>query len=270
MLVREDGNGYREDRVFGWLKARRRAKLLAEPFPETWRTLIEKNSALYRTLSQEERGRLHDALRLFIAERDWEACGGLEMTDEVKVTVAAQACLLTLGRTVDAYDHVRTVLVYPEAYYVPVEEADEAGVVVEEEEDREGEAWEQGSVVLSWADVKGDARRCDGRNLVLHEFAHQLDMGDGAANGTPRLEDAGAEARWARVMSAEFAALRERARTRGRGVLDTYGAEDESEFFAVAAEAFFERPRDLRRQRPELYDLLRDYFRQDPAERIRR
>lgn len=253
--------------MFAWLKARRRRKLLAEPFPKAWEEMLQRQVALYRGLSPEERARLHDDLRIFAAEVNWEGCGGQPVTEDMKVLIAGQGCMLTLGRAVDELLVVRSILVYPEAYYAPSDDVDEAGVVSEGEEDREGEAWEYGSVVLSWADLRQDARRNDGRNLVLHEFAHQLDMADGAANGTPPLGDRDLAAQWAEVMSREFHALRERADRGRRGVLDTYGAEDESEFFSVCTEAFFERGRELKRKQPELYDLLAAYFKQDPASR---
>ncbi len=253
--------------MFAWSKKRRRAKILAKPFPDEWRRVLAKNVALYRFLSEEESAKLHGHLRLFMTEHEWEGCGGQTITDEIKVTISAQACLLTLGRDADEYRMVRAILVYPAAYFAPVEEADEAGIMAVDDEGREGEAWPQGMVVLSWRDARHDARRRDGRNLVLHEFAHQLDMGDGVVNGTPALYDADLFGRWKLVMTREFEALKERASKNQKGVLDAYGAEDEGEFFAVATEAFFERPVDLRHQHPELYGLFKDYYRQDPAAR---
>lgn len=249
----------------GWLQERRRRNILSQPFPSEWLETLEKKVALYRLLSAEERAMLHDQLRIFMAERDWEGCGGQSVGDEVKVTISALACLLTLGRDVDEYNMVRTILVYPTAYFSTVEEPDESGVVAVDDDDREGEAWPHGVVVLSWRDARHDAKRLDGRNLVLHEFAHQLDMGDGAANGTPVLDSGEMAERWNAVMAGEFNALKRRAGKNQKGVLDTYGAEDESEFFAVATEAFFERPGALMQEHKALYDLLKGYYRQDPS-----
>jgi len=261
----------REATVLAWLRERRRQKILEEVFPAPWAELLQREVALYRGLSGEERTRLHDDLRLFAAEVSWEGCGGQPVTDEMKLLVAAQACVLTLGRSLGDLAIVRSVLIYPEAYWAPADDVDEAGVVSEGEEDREGEAWESGLVVLSWSDLRQDARRNDGRNLVLHEFAHQLDMNDGEVNGTPRIDDAALRARWAEVMAAEFEALGERAdKGRRGGVLDTYGAEDEGEFFAVCTEAFFERGREMKKKHPDLYAVLAAYYRQDPAMREER
>ncbi len=248
----------------GWLRERRRAKLLAGPFPDKWRALLEEKVALYRRLPPKERDSLHDQLRVFAAERDWEGCGGLRVTDEMKVVISALACMLTLGRGVDEFDIVRTILVYPAAYRSRDEETDESGVVAVDREGREGEAWSHGAVVLSWKDVRRDASRLDGRNLVLHEFAHQLDMGDGVANGTPALSDVRLAERWKSVMTEAFERLKKGGAKRGE-VLDLYGAEDESEFFAVATEAFFELPAELAQQHPGLYSILRDYYRRDPV-----
>lgn len=250
--------------MLSWLKKRRRAKLLEAPFPGEWLQVLKRNVALYHGLSEEQRAKLHDQLRIFMAERDWEGCGGQSVGGEVKVTISALACLLTLGRGVDEYSMVRTILVYPTAYFSTVEEPDESGVVAVDDDDREGEAWPHGVVVLSWRDARHDAKRLDGRNLVLHEFAHQLDMGDGEANGTPVLDNSDMAERWKAVMTDEFNALKRRAGKHQKGVLDTYGAEDESEFFAVATEAFFERPEALMQEHRALYDLLKGYYRQDP------
>ena len=251
--------------MFSWLKERRRAQIVEAPFPDEWRQVLERNIALYRDLSEEQRESLHDQLRVFMAERSWEGCGGLKITDEMKVVISALACMLTLGRSVDEYSMVRTILVYPTAYFSTVEEPDEFGVVAVDDDDREGEAWPEGVVVLSWRDARHDAKRLDGRNVVLHEFAHQLDMGDGAANGAPILDSRDMAERWKAVMASEFEALKRRAAKNQKGVLDAYGAEDESEFFAVATEAFFELPAKLARQHSDLYSLLRDYYRRDPV-----
>ena len=144
--------------MFRWLRERRRRRILAEPFPPEWEEMLG-GVALCKALPQPARERLRDDLRLFMAERHWEGCGGLELTDEIRVTVAAQAAILTLGRSVDAFGHVASVLVYPERFFAPVVEEDEDGVVSEYEDDLEGEAWERGTVILSWSDVRLDARR---------------------------------------------------------------------------------------------------------------
>lgn len=255
--------------MLAWLRRRRRQRILEDPFPEALREVLHRDVALWRVLSDDERRRLEDDLRVFMAERTWEPCGGIDLTQERRALIAAQACVLTLGRSVDAFGHVRTILVYPDRYMAPEAEEDDLGVVTETLEDREGEAWERGQVVLSWADLRQDARKLDGRNLVLHEFAHQLDLLDFLAAARPAgSEEREAHARWARVLTETHALLCELDQKGRRDpVLDTYGAEDPAETFAVATEAFFERPRRLRQFHPDLYRVLSEYYSQDPAAR---
>jgi hypothetical protein len=255
--------------IFGFWKKRKRERLLQEPFPPEWERTLKKNFALYAELADSHKAKLRDDLRIFMAEKYWEGCGGLRMRDEVQVTIAAQACYLVLGLTVDEYERLSTVIVYPTAFVTPREEEDEFGIVYEEEEDMEGEAWPAGTVVLSWSDaLVGGKHSGDGRNLIFHEFAHQLDMRDGSIDGTPVLRSPDQYRRWVEVMTAEFEAL-QRAADRGRRtLLDQYGSDDESEFFAVATESFFEQPLALRRHHPELYEVMQMYYQQDPAARF--
>jgi Mlc titration factor MtfA (ptsG expression regulator) len=256
--------------MWHWLRRRRRERILSEPFPESWREALARDSALWRVLNAEERLRIESDLRLFLAERTWEPCGGVDLTEERRVLIAAQACILTTGRSVDAYDHVRTILVYPERFMARDAEEDDLGVVTETYDDREGEAWERGQVILSWADVRQDSRRLDGRNLVLHEFAHQVDLLDflrAVRVGTPQERER--HERWRRVLGETYDLLCDLDDSGRRDpVLDTYGAEDEAECFAVSTEAFFERPARLRQFHPELYLVLTEYYNQDPALRM--
>ena len=253
--------------MFGWLKERRRRRILAGPFPAPWEEALAREVALWRAVPGELKPRLRDDLRLLVAERSWEPCGGLELTEAMVAVIAAQACVLTLGRSVDAFDHVRSVLVYPARYWAPGAEEDEAGVVTEGWEDLEGEAWERGIVVLSWADLKQDAKHMDGRNLVLHEFAHQVDLLDFLGAARPRSqEERGRYGRWRETFLELYDGFCE-AVDSGRKVkvLDEYGADEEAEFFAVATEAFFERGALLKTHHPELYGLLGEYYALDPA-----
>lgn len=250
-----------------WWRNRRRARILAEPFPEEWLRLIEREVALWHAVPEGQRLRLLNDVRLFVAERYWEPCGGLELTPPMCAVIAAQACILTLGRSVEAFDHVRSIIVYPSSYRAPDVWEDESGIVTEELDDREGEAWEWGSVVLSWRELLANARTLHGRNLVLHELAHQLDLLD--AVDRPTLGSAERRAQNARWMEALLDAHERFCEQidRGRRVkaLDEYGAEDESEFFAVATESFFERGAFLKANHPELYLVLSEYYNQDPA-----
>ena len=239
-----------------------------QPFPRKWLAFLQKNVAHYRFLSESEKKKLRDDIRIFIAEKHWEGCGGLKMTDEIKVTIAGMACLLVLGMEHNYFDRVKSILVYPSVYVGPDSPERGTGIVDEEGQARLGEAWYRGPVILSWDEARADGRlRHRGHNLVFHEFAHQLDMLDGVINGTPPLKNAEESRRWHEVMTAEFERLVRRTEQDRAALLDSYGATDEGEFFAVATECFFERPVELSERRPQLYELLRDYYRQDPAKR---
>jgi Mlc titration factor MtfA (ptsG expression regulator) len=254
---------------FSWLKRRRRRRLLDQPFPEEWLEILSRNVLSYARLTQSEQAKLRDDLRILVAEKHWEGCGGLTMTDEIKVTISAQASLLLLGFQDEYFDMSPTVLVYPDAYVAPGRTITKGGVVLEGEAHREGEAWYRGPIILSWADALAGGRcQSGGDNLVLHEFAHQLDMQNGRiVDGTPPLATREQYRRWQEVMSAEFDRLDRDCRHGRPTLLDCYGATDPGEFFAVASECFFERPREMSRRHPSLYEILRDFYHQDPARR---
>jgi Mlc titration factor MtfA (ptsG expression regulator) len=248
-----------------WWKQRRRRKILARPFPAAWELVLHENFAIYRRLSTDERQRLNERSQIFVAEKYWEGCGGLVMTDEIRITIAAQACLLVLGLEHEFYDRLLSVLVYPTGYFADERRHLPAGVVSEETVLRLGEAWTSGPVILSWDDVLDGGRfPGNGRNVVFHEFAHVLDLDHSGPDGTPELADAERYRTWHEVMTAEYNRLRRRSERRQKTLLDPYGATDEAEFFAVATETFFERPLQLADQHPQLFPLLRDFFRQDP------
>src|SRR5579864_7134988 len=216
--------------LFSWLKKRRRRKILTEPFPPAWLDILHRNVGHYQTLTEEEQSRLRDFSRIFIAERDWEGCGGLDMTDEIKVTISSQACLLILALDLDLYRHVKTILVYPRGYQAPHQQVLGSNMVLEGETALLGQAHYHGPVILSWEDVlEGGRYPGQGRNLVFHEFAHQLDMADGSIDGTPPLKDRKQARRWQRIMSAEFDRLRRESATGRATLLDPYGAGDEGE-----------------------------------------
>ena len=255
--------------VFGWFRRRRRAKLLAQPFPDEWQEILDTNLSIWPKLTLEEQNRLRDSIRLFVSEKNWEGCGGLEMTDEVKVTIAAQVGLLSLGFNDLDFDHVLSVLVYPDSYRVPGAKNAHSWIINETGSPRMGEAWWQGPVILSWRHALSGANGTSfGENLVLHEFAHQLDMLNGReVDGTPPMSSQDELDRWVNVMTREFNQLVHNCRHRIRSVLSCYGTTNPGEFFAVSTEAFFAAPQELREELPELYSLLSDYYRQDPAER---
>jgi Mlc titration factor MtfA (ptsG expression regulator) len=201
-------------------------------------------------------------MRVFITEKSWEGCGGLKVTDEIKVTIAAQACFMVLGFPGYCFDKVRIILVYPEAYLVPGPHGTRDGLVHDGPLPVAGQAWTGGTVVLSWAEALEGARdAADGRNVVFHEFAHQLDMLDGHVGGMPPLPNRASERRWHEVVAEEFARLADDAHHDRVTLLDKYGARSEAEFFAVATECFFERPAEMARAHPQLFEILRLFYR---------
>jgi MtfA peptidase len=258
------------------LKIRRRA--LEQPFPDAWRSMLERRWPAITLLSPDERRR-HEALTLdFVAARSWEGARGFEITPEMQALVAAQACLLILGLhdvddPVDDDPFARSgpVILHPRPITLSGTHGTEVGDVVETGPRRvSGEAHHRGPVLLSWSTVQAEARFPQrGHNVVMHEFAHHLDMDDGTVDGTPRIVPDELRRSWVRVCTREFRNVRRRDR-RGEpeGVLRSYAGVDPGEFFAVATEAFFTRPRVLAAEIPDLYDLLCAGYRQDPALRL--
>ena len=238
--------------MFGWLTERRRKRLLEEPFPEAWDGYIEENVALVTRLDADQRQRLRELTQIFVAEKHWEGCGGLEMTDEIQVTVAAQACFLILGREHALYADVESILVYPGAMKTP-----EGDAIL-------GQAHMKGPTILAWNDVLEGGRGKGKHNLVFHELAHKIDMVDGTVDGTPPLDDRGDLRTWAQVCSKVFLELRERVEDGKRTFLDEYAATNEAEFFAVATEAYFMQPAKLEQAHPELFAVLLEFYRFDP------
>jgi hypothetical protein len=223
-------------------------------------TIIEKNVPLYSRLPIDLQKQLEGLVNIFIAEKRFEGCGGQEITDEVKVTIAAQACMLILNRKTKFFPKLKTVIVYPETYI-----AKNQGQLAPHA--RLGESWQNGPVVLAWNSVTGGAQNIhDGKNVVFHEFSHRLDQEDGSADGAPILENRSSYATWAKVLGAEFDVLRGKAKKYRKSVLNRYGATHPAEFFAVATEAFFEKPRQMKKKHPELYEELRSYYKLDPLD----
>lgn len=253
-----------------WRVEKRHARLRAQPFPPAWRAILRRRVPAYRRLPVDLQQRLRGLIQIFLADKAFIGCQGQAIDDEVRVTIAAQACLLQLNRPSDRvplYPGLTQVLVYPGAFAVDRVRTHADGVVQDTRQALLGESWSQGQVILSWADsLEGAAVPDDGRNVVVHEFAHQLDQEAGPANGAPPLPNRLRRERWAAVMSREFAALRQRVALGQPGLLDAYGATDPAEFFAVACEVFFERPAELAAEHPALYRELARWFRVDPAQ----
>lgn len=252
--------------VFGIFTNRKRERLRAETTPREWARILDRNLPLFRRLSRADRDELLGHINVFLAEKHFEGCGGLEISEEIKVTIAAQACLLLLHRDTDYYPNLTSILVYPSGYTADESRHLGGGLWEEGPEERLGHtAHGLRALVLAWdAAQHGALDPSDGSNVVLHEFAHQLDFENRSADGTPDLETRAEYESWSRVMTAEFERLRQSIPYRYDAVLDIYGAQNPTEFFAVATEAFFETPRALKSKHPELYDALQRYFRQDP------
>ena len=245
----------------GW----RLRRALARPMPAAWLAMLARNIPVYRRMPPALREQLHKLVQQFLYQKKFVGCEGLEIDDEIRVTIAGQACLLLLNRPTRVYPALRTVLVYPTAFLVPRQQVDAAGVITETRQDLLGESWGDGRVVLSWDHVRRGARdRSDGHNVVLHEFAHQLDSESGSNNGAPYLGSQSSYRSWAAVLSRDFANLRADAAHQQQGVLDHYGATSPAEFFAVATETFFEKPYQMADFHPELYAEFLKYYRVDP------
>jgi Mlc titration factor MtfA (ptsG expression regulator) len=252
--------------VFGYFSRRRRHQVRSAPFPAEWFAVIEQNVPFYAKLTDADQRELRGHAQIFVAEKVFEGCNGLELTDEIRVTIAAHACRLLLHREADVFPRLITVLVYPTAYVAKAVEPLGGGAVLEGEQVRLGEAWKDGVAIVSWDDLRATFQgRNPGRNLVLHEFAHILDMEDGASDGTPPLPDRRRYAAWIEVMEDEFERLGRDSQLGRYSVLDPYGATNPAEFFAVATEAFFEKSTVLAKRHPQLYAQLRGFYRQDPA-----
>lgn len=261
--------------VVAWLLAQprlkhwRRERLRRQPFPAAWRDILRRRVPYVRALPAHLQLQLKQHILVFLAEKPFIGCGGLVITDEIRVTVAAQACLLILNRPTDYYPALRQILVYPSAFVVDEIGADQAGVLQEHRRVLAGQSWSQGQVILSWDDVlEGAAVPNDAQNVVIHEFAHQLDQETGQANGAPNLPGRQRYERWSRVMSQAFNDLQASQQHAQVGdvppLFDPYGATDPAEFFAVVSETFFEQPAEVARQYPQLYAQLRDFYRIDP------
>jgi MtfA peptidase len=257
---------------FSWLAERRRRRLLEAPFPAAWSDVLGRSLLHHAYLDADEQRHLRELVQVFIAEKYWEGCGGLELDDEMRVTIAGQACLLLLGLDHGLYRNVETILVYPSA--VMPKRAEEpmfaAPVVVNPVVPLIGEAHHRGPVILTWDAVRRGSRHADGHNVVYHEFAHKIDMADGAIDGVPPVATRAEYDRWVEVCTREYEELRARFEAGLPTLLDPYAGTNAGEFFAVATEHFFDQPCALADRHPELYDVLRSFYRQDPAARQRR
>ena len=246
---------------------RERRELFEAGFRPEWRELLDARIPVWGRLDDEERARLEALALELIADVHWEAANGFEITDEIKVMIASEACVLILGLPDDSFRGVHTVLVHPTTVVLTGEHSQVAGIVSDGPMPILGQAELHGPVTIVWDAVKEEARHPgSGHNVVFHEFAHRLDMLDGAADGTPPMGSVQQSERWVEVCTRVYGQVVE---GRGGTALRSYAGVNPAEFFAVATEAFFEDPVDLRRQQPDLYEVFSDYYGQDPAARHR-
>lgn len=253
--------------IGAWRRLRDARTLRRRAIPDPlWRLTLARFAFLARA-SDEELDRLRSLATLFLADKEFTGSQGFVVTDEVAVAIAAQACLPVLQLGLQWYDRFVGIVVHPDEVRVRREVMDDDGIVHQYHETLAGEAMEGGPVMLSWRDVEASGESADwGYNVVIHEFAHVIDMRDGAANGMPALADRAAREAWRTILLAEYEAFRAQVERDEESVLDPYGAQAPDEFFAVASEAFFVAPRALRTEHPQLYRLLAGFYKQDPAE----
>jgi Mlc titration factor MtfA (ptsG expression regulator) len=250
--------------VMKWEKEARRNRLRNTPVKKEWVQILQRNLPIYNRLPNDLKKELHGHMQVFIHEKNFEGCGGLKLTEEIKVTIAAQACMLLLNRKTAYYPKLTSILIYPSAF-IAKDQMRENGFV-QNEEIHLGESWHTGMLVLSWDNaLRGALDPRDGHNVVMHEFAHQLDQEGGVADGSPIHETRSRYTSWARVFGEEFVRLQQRAFRGKKSILDYYGAKNPAEFFAVATETFFEKPRPMKQKHPELYEELKGYYKVDPA-----
>lgn len=249
------------------LVKQRRKRVMQRSFPPLWNALVENSLPMYARLSPEQRRQLQAHIQVFLAEKQFIGCAGLQVTAEMRVTIAAIACLLLLNGRGNYFPNLRSILLYPGAYWATETTSSDGYIVEEKRVARLGESWVQDQVVLSWDQVLHDRSDWqDGQNVVLHEFAHQLDQEDGKAEGVPILEQRSDYEPWAKVMTQEYQRLCQEVQRGLKTVMDQYGTTNPAEFFAVATETFFEKPAALRQHSPALYDLLQHYYQLDPMQ----
>lgn len=248
------------------IKKNHRLEVMEQEFPPEYIDFLQENLSLYKILPEELKLQLHKKILVFLDEKPFEGCGGIEITDEIRVTIAGQASMLLLNKKDEFFSILTSVIVYPSAYIA--KEVDyNTGSIVDSDHVRLGESWNSGVLVLAWDDVKRGAIDIkDGQNVVLHEFAHQLDQEDGSGNGAPILEQSSVYVSWARVLGKEFEVLQKKKKKHKKSVMDKYGATNPAEFFAVATETFFEKSWQMKQKHPELYEELKNYYKVDPLE----
>jgi hypothetical protein len=252
--------------MFGLLRSRRRRRILSQKAIANglWQRTVADLPMLAR-LDDYALSRLRDLTLLFVEEKQIVGAGGLELNDAMRVRIGALACQVVLELGFDWYDHIVTIIVYPDEFVVREREVtDETGVVHVGDDVLSGEAWDQGPLVLAWADVEASGQG-EGYNVVAHEFAHKLDLLSGAIDGMPPLHRGMSGAEWSRAFQAAYDDLHRALDRAEETWLDPYAAEEPAEFFAVCTELFFDTPDELAERYPVVYSELSAFFRQAPA-----
>ncbi|HIN89267.1 MAG TPA: zinc-dependent peptidase [Porticoccaceae bacterium] len=244
-------------------------RIYHQQFPAQWLEILHRRLPFYQNLPEKLQQQLQNQVKVFLNDKSFVGCGGQEINDEIRVTIAAQACLLLLNKKSSHYDKLQSILVYPSTFVTTRQVRDDLGLVSTNRAALLGESWSQGKVILAWDNVEnGVLNLQDGHNVVLHEFAHQLDHESGATNGAPMLQTRGAYKSWAQVFLKEFEELQHLAAQQQPSLMDHYGATNPAEFFAVATETFFECPQQMHRNHGELYRELVKFYQVDPTEWI--
>ena len=253
--------------LFKYYKNKQYNSAVNADLPTEYKKLLNKRLPVYQYLPEALKQQLHQQILRFLYTKHFIGCNGLIITDEIQVVIAAEACLLILNRPNSGYAGLKWIYVYPSVFVAKQAQKNEYGLVSQQKRHLLGESWQNGKVILAWDSVEsGMSNFHDGNNVVLHEFAHQLDQESGQANGAPLLYTKDAYRIWSQVFSQEFNTLQQQLSTGHQSIIDSYGATNPAEFFAVVTELFFEQPLKLQKKHAQLFQLLKDYYQLDPSE----
>jgi len=242
-----------------------RNKIKKQPFKKQWHKIIQQRIPYFRQMPADLQLQLKQHIQVFLFEKEFVGCNGVEINDDIRITIAAQACLLLLNRKTNYYPKLQTILVYPRAFIKAQTKQNIGGVQYTQKQILLGESWDIGKVVLSWEDtVHGAEIVNDGQNVVIHEFAHQLDQENGRANGAPILGRGQSYQSWSKIFTEQFELLKKKAAMGTPSLFDYYGASEPAEFFAVASEVFFEKAQQFSNEYPILYRQFTQYYKVDP------
>ncbi|WP_299495510.1 M90 family metallopeptidase [uncultured Shewanella sp.] len=247
-----------------WRVERKRNKIKSQPFPKAWRNILKQRFPYFNAMPTDLQLQLKQHIQVFVSEKTFVGCKGLKIDDEIRVIIAAQACLLLLNRKTDFYPKLTEILVYPSIFVV--EHPEQIGQIVSSKPKiLSGESWQNGKVILSWQTTQDNAAHpFEGNNVVIHEFAHQLDQENGNANGAPILNRVEDYQSWSKVLADEYASLVKAAQHQEESLFNYYGATNPAEFFAVISEVFFEKPHEFFEQHPALYRELSHFYKLNP------